>query len=767
MSDVLHEKDEQLKAAYALNMCTVSVSQIVDYNDEYILEQEYEAILNNLNLEQMPKDEALLNILVKLLNVITFFRIDKIKRDQIEKKYQRRVKNAIWSAVPNIGVIVAGDPVTVALSLATQVGIGYMNYRREKANALADKEDSEVELRITAMEQLNALRRELFTTAWRLADEYNFPDRYRLTERQISQYNQILMDTDEIRKYERLMAVKDKFEAYLPFWYFMGHSAKYIAEDKNNDLDSDARSYYISQAKEHFEKYDSLNSFNILREDELTASFALEYIDLLLLEEKPDYEKVERLLKTAVEMAGNANDILEMCAFSYLKIGKTMEAEKLLRILVNEDYNTATNSKLLSRIYVSEFLNGTNPEAKTQYNILASRVTNGWLFPMPELKSENLAIQDKELQDKYLSEQRFDLQKEYRDVVTQFIEKYIILFNRIIPIPGKDETDDYYLNTEEAFKRRRQDVYDALESDNGNEYRKILRESGFRFRYVELINEMLRALDELRIFRNSESKEYMILLIRKNLASASGDLKDIQEKLNADGSFSIMDYEKIQKSFSFQILTKEFFDALMETFMEEIGKIESLDSLDDIELDVVQFCREQNLEERKLYTGRTTANMGSGMENDYIPRDVLGRDEHDESFSKAVFEKMLNAVKDAADSIVLDGSKVDFIIRGDSKFELYFKNVKLKGDAFKSKTLAILDDHSLFDSDLFITCDGVVPVKRSKVDLLRDYNRIEYQGKSINLGWPEEYSNRAVNLGNLYSLLEKLKGIRNDARSNG
>ena len=219
---------QKIKAAYALNMCTVSVSQIVDYNDEYILEQEYEAILNNLNLEQMPKDEALLDILVRLLNVITFFRIDKIKREQIEKKYQRRIKNAIWSAVPNIGVIVAGDPLTVGLSLATQVGIGYMNYRREKASAMADKEESEVELRITALEQFNALRRELFTTAWRLADKYDFPDKYRLTERQITQYNKILMDTNELRKYERLMAVQDKFEAYLPFWYFMGHSAKYI-----------------------------------------------------------------------------------------------------------------------------------------------------------------------------------------------------------------------------------------------------------------------------------------------------------------------------------------------------------------------------------------------------------------------------------------------------------------------------------------------------------------------------------------------------------
>ncbi len=54
------------------------------------------------------------------------------------------------------------------------------------------------------MEQFNGLRRELFDTAWRLADTYKFPDEYRLTERQIRQYDEILMDNDEIRKYERL-----------------------------------------------------------------------------------------------------------------------------------------------------------------------------------------------------------------------------------------------------------------------------------------------------------------------------------------------------------------------------------------------------------------------------------------------------------------------------------------------------------------------------------------------------------------------------------
>ena len=73
--DIIHPQitKEQIQAAYALNLCSVSVSQIIDYNDINILEQEYDTILNNLNLENIPKDEALLDIMKRLLETITFF----------------------------------------------------------------------------------------------------------------------------------------------------------------------------------------------------------------------------------------------------------------------------------------------------------------------------------------------------------------------------------------------------------------------------------------------------------------------------------------------------------------------------------------------------------------------------------------------------------------------------------------------------------------------------------------------------------------------
>ncbi len=335
------EEIDQKKAAYALNLCMVSVSQIIDYDDSNILAQEYETILNNLNLEHMPKDEALLSILKQLLDTITFFRIQDKEKEFIEKEYQQKMKNAIWSAVPNFGMIVGtGSPITMAISLATQVGIGYMNYRKTKAQNMSEREKQEWQLQRSAIEQLNGLRRELFDASWRMADKYNFPDKYRLTERQITQYNKILMDNDPWRKYERLNAIKEFFEAYPPFWYYFGNAANLIACQAKADNDMDVFDRYRSLAIEHFETYTAINEDAILREDHLASSCALEYLELLDLSLEENRAKGRQLLCTAVRSSGHACDVLQICALSYLRMGELEPAMKWLSYLVNEGYNT-------------------------------------------------------------------------------------------------------------------------------------------------------------------------------------------------------------------------------------------------------------------------------------------------------------------------------------------------------------------------------------------------------------------------------------------
>ena len=159
---MLDELENKRRAAYALNLCTVSVSQIIDYEDLIVLEQEYEAILNNLNLEAMPKDEPLLLIIKQILDVITFFRIDKVERAFIEEEYNKQVRNAIWSAVPNFGMLIAGgNLMTAGVAIATQVGMGYMNYRNNRNEYQGERNRKLWQLQKAAIEQFNGLRREL------------------------------------------------------------------------------------------------------------------------------------------------------------------------------------------------------------------------------------------------------------------------------------------------------------------------------------------------------------------------------------------------------------------------------------------------------------------------------------------------------------------------------------------------------------------------------------------------------------------------------
>lgn len=751
--------EEALRAAYALNMCTVSVSQIVDYNDVYILEQEYDAILNNLNLEKIPKDDALLKILVELLNTITFFRIQELRKEMIEKDYQRRMKNAIWSAIPSLNIIaIPLEPATLAISLATQIGSGYMNYRKEKAQAASEKEKAKMELQMTAMEQFNALKRELFTTAWRLADAYQFPDEYRLTEKQIKQYNEILMDRDEFRKYERLDAISDKFMAYPPFWYFFGHTANLIATSKEFDSQPEIKALYHEKAKAHFEQYEKLNRFNILREDTISAAFALEYIDLLMLETSPNYNKIKTLINTATSMCGNANDLLQLCAIAYLKIGEAENAATLLRRLVNEDYNTATNAKLLSRIYVSTFLNTKDDSQKINYDILASRVNKSLLFPMPPA----LNTSDEELQAQYITEQKHNLQVEYRKMLNAFIKKYIIRFNRVMPAPNGDQEypDEYFDYTPASKKRRCSDIQKVmLEPRRADDYRARARNVGLRLAYLDVLEDTITALDTLACFREHPKRELLVRQLRSVLIDHQSNLTRIQAKLEGE-TFAAEDYADMQSTFSFEALTGAFFDQLKLSVAKKIEGAQTLSEIDALEFDLAEFCQKQALS----ISDRDAQDHNIAKDcTRYFSPELLGAGNELEQRERA--ERMLQAIKDAISTLTIDGSHAAVLLQGSPEFDIYFSNTRLtKVGAIKSLALAVLDDQTERDYDLLLCSDGFRTIKRNDVSFRRDYGLAKYaksgESEELDIGWPDKYVNKHVNIGVLARLMEKLHALQ-------
>lgn len=780
LDDLRDISDEKLKAAYALNMCTVSVSQIIDYNDLYILEQEYDAILNNLNLEVIPKDETLLRTIMELLNTITFFRIQDIQKKRLEKEYQQRIKNAIWSAVPSPTMFVGipANPVSVVLSLATQIGTSYMSYRREKNNALSNKEKEEINLQITAIEQLNALRRELFSTAWRLADKYDYPDCLRLTERQIKQYNEILMDPDEYRKYARLEAVQKNFFAYPPFWYYLAHTALYIATSTN---DKQIQKTYLKNAATHFEEYNRINKFNIFREDQLTASANLEYIDLLLLEETPDKVKIGELIDQTVEKAGTSKDILQLCAVAYLRVGNQDAASVLFKFLVNEDYNTATNAKILSRLYVRKYLTTENSDCQaaisSEYEILKTRTEPLYLFPMPA----NLAVENQEitLEKRFIKTQINLLQKMYRNSLDAFAKQKTVDFNAVIPAPYciNNNRNQYYGHTAKSKELRMRDAYSAFNGVNASNYIVQLQNRGIRCGYVDVLNDTISGLEDLACFKRLNIHDELIDVIEKKLRNSKVGLVSAQEKLDR-GDFTFKDYQNFVERYSFQYYTKDFFGRIKEEIMVIIENLTNTKDLDQWDLELIQFCDKHKLPapETYIHTFKEKEQDDIALQGgSYFNYALVGESEFSSKHEATMQELMTNYLRDNLQKIIPGNSvKVSIFFKADEKFKEYWDIKRLIVSdnpvyLLRKKAIAIIKDNTGENNDLVLCVDGVRLVSKNKVYECINYDNITYNDSKscLELGCIDAivYTNKNIRIGMLKGIIEHLCEIASRNRN--
>ena len=561
--------DKQLTAANALNLCMVSVSQIVEYQDLNIMEQEYDAILNNLNLENISKDEELLNVLKQILDVITFFRISDGDAKLIQQEYQQKMKNALWSAVPSPALLVTTSPAYFAFSLATMIGTGYMNYRRAKADNQLEYDREMWQLQRSAIEQLNGLRRELFSTAWKFADHYEYPDELRLTESQIRQYNAILMDSNLIRKYQRLESIREKFFAYPPFWYQLGSAAneiyrvsdpaiqkearqKVIETYKTLDIrsleaeiDEATRLQYREGACRYFDLYWTINASPLLREDQTACACALEYADLLMTSGS-NKEQICELIDRAVSYAGNSLDILQLCAIAYIQVAENEKAVRILKILVNEEYNTDLNAQLLSAQLIAIYRGNQNIEKKAtahrDYKMLVCRVKNrSNLIPWPEN-----GIVDEQA---FVDSKKDQAERKYKGLLSSIEDHYTILFEKLLPGPdqGKDYPDSYFAADNRRQRLRSMNAVFSIQ-EKREDYLSSIYGKRVAFEVIDLFNDLFKMLLKLRLIPQDKMQQ-IINRTKARLEKDGPRLYGLQTKLLGN-SFSYDDFEDLERFLS-------------------------------------------------------------------------------------------------------------------------------------------------------------------------------------------------------------------------
>lgn len=596
---------EKRKAAYALNLCTVSVSQIIDYEDLNILEQEYEMILNNLNLENFPKDEPLLHILKQILDTITFFRMYEGDKKILDKKYQHKMKNAIWSAIPNFTFVASGNPYAIAVSAISAIGMGYMNYRKEKANISLEHEEEMWKLQRSAIEQFNGLRRELFDTAWRLADTYGFKDEDRLTEKQITAYNKILMDPIPLRKYERLNAIQQYFEAYPPFWFNLGKAAIDVAKIINNPeyqfYDSPHRlesvSKYRSLAEVNFHKFLEYDH-SLLRTDYIRSSCCLEYA-ALLLDRNADNSRdlILQLIADAEKYAPEALDVLQICAIYSLKINDIVTAQRLLRKLVIEEFNTITNAQLLSYIYLNVvFTDKKYYDEKTKdYEELVNYADSSMLVPW----ADNASMLNKRgfdrLRKQFLDYQKTRIGQQFCAVVDKIVEKCAIEYNKILFQPHKqyqqlDET--LYFDSKDSVNKRK-NLMSSI-SKNKDEWHLFfynLRNKNIALVLNDNLNELCRLL--LSLVSQTLETDIEKIAVTKTIASNFkynffSKFSKIIEKADAE-TIDINDYKCLIDT-TFTSITSQYVTTFKKEACKKLNERENFNEIVSVENELEDFC---------------------------------------------------------------------------------------------------------------------------------------------------------------------------------
>ena len=683
---------DQLKAAYALNLCTVSVSQIVDYKDLNVLEQEYELILNNLNLHNMPKDQALLHILRQILDTVTFFRIYEGDKMMLEKKYQQKIKNAIWNAIPSFALVAFGDPYTFAMSMIASVGMGYMNYRKEKANTLTEREEQEWTLQRSAIEQFNALRRELFDTAWRLSDSYEFDDKYRLTESQISQYNSILMDSIPLRKYERLNSIKDNFEAYPPFWYYLANAAMDVVNVYKNETafgdNISAINKYTQLAEQNYQKYLD-KDIDLLRNNYIRSACDLEYAALLLdslprieeNEKKLRLRKINYLIDDAIKHCGSKLDILQIASIYYLKINKAEEATKHLRKLVIENYNTKTNSQLLSFIYLQETVFDTNKFIPNtlKYKELVQFTDRTNLIPWVDSEKELTKDHLRNINELFLNNQKNKLYSYFEAIVNTIFHKEIISYNKeLYNRHYMDANDAFFEDTINAIKERDEE-YKKLYSRE-DEWKRFTAELSGNTIIISLnkhINKLLRSLDKLvqvafnlNIDPEKDLASIKEVLTKKHISfkeisfdeakssitdeSIIQQIKYLKNKIEKN-EFDFEDYLRLS-SLTLTIIMEKFIeDFVMNFWTKVIAPKNAYKELVNIESNFSDFCNVEGLPSLEQLCSQ-------GYNNRNIPEEYK------------IFDLF---------SCFEDGKNIEEQIRIEKKLEALFKSYEEKGTLFK------------------------------------------------------------------------------------
>ena len=352
---------DQENISNLLNLAQVSIQTISTYNNRLILDREYNSIINNINLRNIP-DSRLVDLLNELLDALLQAKLTDRERERIDVELQRGADQLLKAATSGVAsgaceaaVRLAAQDYFGALTSSVSAVGAYWDYQQNCERLERGREDQNWEIDNQVFVEINQINKKLLTLCWELYNEYEIPDYRRLTSEDIQE----IIDVGRVGDSEKRLRLlnqdhlKNKFSFYPPYWYYLGLAAHqtYSASSENELRDLAMRAYG---------RYGKL-AFAILKKDEMLASAQLGLVQLLD-QEQNRAEILELLAWLNNHPPRNWVEITTL-AICFEKVGDHQNAIKWAQYNVDrEKTNNFFHQKVLARI----LLNAGNRELADQ-----------------------------------------------------------------------------------------------------------------------------------------------------------------------------------------------------------------------------------------------------------------------------------------------------------------------------------------------------------------------------------------------------------------
>ncbi|MDD5757559.1 MAG: hypothetical protein PHI06_00590 [Desulfobulbaceae bacterium] len=306
----------RLQVLQSLNQIAVSLTHIISYNDKVVLDQEYNTIINNLNLSKIP-DAEIIALLQELMDLLANSKIQDHDRDYLARSFDKNVENELKRKAESrifdpVGIVT--NPYSSVLAAVLNAGSFYFNYRFKIEDYKIEREAKAWEIDAKTLLGLNNFYKKLLKSSWELMRRYKIPDEWRLNENQLSDYTAILKETNPELRYRKLERIEKSFQKFPPYWYYRGQEAQDIGNKQ--------------EALRCFNQFQQIHQ-GIFRKDPYAASTAMH--KSMLMEGQATQDQLRSELKIIVDNSDDADwgNIL-FAALQYARIDDTDKASQLI-----------------------------------------------------------------------------------------------------------------------------------------------------------------------------------------------------------------------------------------------------------------------------------------------------------------------------------------------------------------------------------------------------------------------------------------------------